>query len=924
MTATITALLRDGHSLRLRPVRPDDRQRWLAFHQRLSPASHYLRFGYARAGVTQRDAELATCPVAPEQAGWVATSGEGDAEEIIGYGGWAALADGNSVEIALVVGDDAHMRGVGTALLEAMAVTAVEAGYTQMVAFVLAENSLMQELVEHLGFPVTHQYEGSYYRFLVDLTDAARFTNQRVHREHVARAAGVRHLLCPSSVAVIGASRSATTVGGSIFRNLLQGFTGPVFPVNPKAQVIAGVLAYPSVLDVPAPVDLAIIAVPAKHVLDTVEECARKGVWGVVVISAGFGETGPAGKELEWELRQKALAHGMRMVGPNCLGILNNDPAYQLNATFARVAPSMGPVSIGSQSGAVGLALLDFAASIGLGVNQFVSLGNKADISSNDLLEYWAEDPGTRLALLYLESFGNPRRFSRTARRFTRLKPAIVLKSGRTEATAKAVSSHTGALAASDVAADALFRRAGLVRVDSIPELFGAAQVLAYQPLPTGNRVAIVTNAGGPGILAADMCSNCGLVLAQLSDETRARLRASLPASASVNNPVDMLASAPPEHYHQSITTVLTDPGVDAVVCIYIPTLVSRPDEIATAIQTAAVAAHTQPVLSCFMMAQGRPSELSSGDGRRIPSFSFPEEAVLALAHACRYAEYRQLPEGHIPDYPDIDRAGARAWLQPLLPAEGNAWLSPAVALKLLRLYGLPVAQTVVATSVDTAVAAADKAGYPVVMKLCSSTLVHKTDVGGVALNLESADQVRGAYNDMFRRLQEQGHDWEGVIIQPMVTGTQELIIGMTQDPAFGPLVMAGLGGVQVEVLKDVAFALHPLTDLDPERMLHQLKSLPVLTGYRGHAPRDTAAIGDALLRFSTLIEDFPEIQQIEVNPLLVFDEGKGCLAVDARVLVGAAHPAPAPPPAPAGGGSTPRRSAALGLSGGGKRPEDA
>jgi len=883
--------LRDGRSLRLRPIRPDDKKRWFEFFYRLSPRTRYLRFQYAKAYASEEEAAYYTEVEPPERFAYVATTGEGEQERIVAIGRWDALPDRESAEVAFAVEDDIQLRGVGTALLEQLASEAIRYGYKRFVARVLAENTMMLEVFDESGFQTSKRHEEGIYYYTLDLTKREEFAKKQDYREHLARTAGVRHLLAPRSVAVIGASRDPDSVGSAVFHNILRhNFTGTVFPVNRSAPAVGGVKAYPSILEVPGDVDLAVIVVPANHVLEVVDECAQKGVWGLIIISAGFGETGKEGKEREQILREKIFSYGLRLVGPNCLGMLNNNREVSINATFAPTIPPPGHVSMGSQSGALGIALLDYANSINLGMSQFVSIGNRVDISSNDLLEFWEEEKNTDVILLYLESFGNPHKFSRIARRISRKKPIIAMKSGRSAAGARAASSHTGALAAADVAVDALFRQAGVLRVNTIDEMFGVAQILAYQPLPRGNRIAIITNAGGPGILAVDACESSGLSVAPLSTTTQEKLRQFLPREASVTNPVDMIGSATAEQYGQALSVILDDPEIDSVILIYIPPIITRPEEVATAVREAVINHQNEkPVVACFMMSKGSAANLKLGENRYIPSFVVPEDAVKALAQAYSYTQYREMPEGKIPDFPDIDRGQARAYLQTSVAIKDEGtWLPPEVAINLLKLYGIPVAPTVFAAQARDAKEAAQKVGFPVVMKVRSSTIIHKTDVGGVVLGLKSAGEVEQAFNNMVRHLQEIGRarEMEGVIIQPEASGGQEVILGMSQDPTFGPLIMVGVGGIQVELIKDVAFSLHPLTDLEPERMLSQLRSLPMLTGWRGQPPRDVAALKELLLRFSALIEDFPEIDQIEINPLLVFDKGQGCTAVDARILV--------------------------------------
>lgn len=686
-------------------------------------------------------------------------------------------------------------------------------------------------------------------------------------------------------MAVIGASRVEGSIGAAIFANLLRnGFTGAVYPINPNASAVMGVHAYPDIASVPARVDLAIIVVPSKVVLDTVQACATAGVRAVVVISAGFREVGPDGLAREAELLKIVREAGMRLVGPNCLGVLNTDPNVRLDGSFAPTWPPRGRVGFLTQSGALGVAILDYARSLNLGISSFASVGNRADVSANDMLEYWEHDDDTDLCLLYLESFGNPHKFTSIARRVSQTKPIVVVKSGRSEVGSRAATSHTGSLAGADVGVDALLQQTGVIRVDSIDELFNTAMLLANQPLPKGDRVAIVTNAGGPGILAADACAAAGLSVPELDAACQADLRGFLPAEASVRNPVDMIASAGPEQYERAVARVLDDPAIDAAVVIYVPPIVTEPDEVAAAIVRGA-AGRDKPVATNFLglhgVAQGR-AELERGG---VPSYPFPEQAVSSLARAVRHGQWRLADHGRVPtfDLHPIDVA-ARVRATP-----GDTWLDPELVADLLAAYGIRMVPTIVADSSDKAAEAATRLGFPVAVKLHSPTLVHKTEVHGVRLHLESAEDVFDAFAGMRARLEQagQGDAFAGVTVQPMQSGGAEFVIGAVQDPVFGHLLMAGLGGVYVELLKDVSFRVLPLTDVDAHDMLRQLRSWPLLAGYRGGAKRDAAALEDVLLRVSKLLTDLPEIAEIDLNPISVLDAGKGCVALDARIRMG-------------------------------------
>ena len=712
---------------------------------------------------------------------------------------------------------------------------------------------------------------------------------------------GLDAVFRPRSVAVIGASRDRGTIGAEIFHNLIShGFQGAVYPVNPKSRVVQSVLAWPSVEAIPEPVDLAIIVVPALHVLEVLEQCGRKGVKGAVVISAGFKETGAEGAARERALVECARRNGIRLVGPNCLGVLNTEPGVRLDATFAPVYPPHGNIAFSSQSGALGLAILEVAKELNLGISQFVSVGNKADVSGNDLLEFWEDDPGTQVVLLYLESFGNPSRFTQIARRVGRKKPIAAVKSGRTGAGARAAASHTGSLAGADAAVDALMRQSGVIRTDTIEELFDVAMLLSSQPVPTGNRVGIVTNAGGPGIMASDACESHGLKIPALDAATLEALRSFLPPEASVKNPVDMIASALPQSYERAVRLLLLDPNVDALLAIYVPPIVTHPLDVAKAILRGSAAGleeavrlgqPAKPVMTCFMGSHGVLESLRSLQEGNIPSYSFPESAAIALARVVTYSRWRAEPEGAIvlPEGCDADRA--RTALGGAGEGAGEKerrWLSPDAVREVLEAYGLRFPAMTVARSAAEAEAAARRIGFPVALKLVSSTLTHKSEVGGVVLDLRDEAAVRQAFEAMRARLVAIGREpeMEGALVQQMVTEGIETVVGMSHDPQFGPMMMFGLGGVQVELLRDVTFRVHPLTDRDAREMVQAIRGHKLLEGYRGAPPGDVAALEELLLRMSRLVAEQPDILEMDLNPIRVLPPGRGCIVLDARIAV--------------------------------------
>ncbi|WKZ33943.1 MAG: GNAT family N-acetyltransferase [Thermodesulfobacteriota bacterium] len=883
---SIEVILRTGQSLKLRPIRPTDRQKLRDFFYRLSPRTRYLRFQYAKEHITEEELKYFTEVTPPARYAYVAAIGEAEKEQIVAVARWDLLPGTSNAEVAFTVEDNIQLHGIGTLLLEELAKAALSYGITLFRAQVLNENTRMLEVFDESGFIFKKAFSEGVYHYTIDLKDQEEYSKRQAYREHIARSEGVRKLLNPKRVAIIGASRSPESVGGALFRNMLRdGFKGVVFPVNPKTDSIAGVLSYPTVLDVPVDIDLAVVVVPAEHVPAVVDQCAQKGIGTLVIISAGFGESGPEGRERERQLREKILSYGIRVVGPNCLGVLNNVPDVRLNATFSPVIAPPGNLSIGSQSGALGLALLDHAKSIDLGISSFVSFGNRIDIATDDLLEYWEDDKNTDVIVLYQESFGSPRKFGRIAKRISHKKPIIAVKAGRSLVGARAATSHTGALAASDVAVDALFRQAGVIRVTTIEEMFNAAEVLAHQPLPKGPRVGILTNAGGPGVLAADACEGFGLKVPPLSEETQTKLREFLPKAAAVTNPVDMIATAPPESFRRALEVMLGDPELDSIILIYIPPLVTKPEDIASSVRAALEGYRGgKPVVTCFMMSQATMEGIRKEAGLR--PFVFPEDAVQALSLSYTYSLYKHRAEGSPVRFPGLDTEAIRDSV--FGDGAERGWMMPEAALDLLKQYGIKAVETRVAMDADAAARAAAELGFPVVMKVRSRRIVHKTDIGGIAVGLASEDEVRKAFNGIQLRVEEAGmlDEMQGVIVQPMIKGGQEMIIGMSVDPLFGPLIMTGLGGVEVELLKDVSFAIHPLNDIEPERMLTQLKSYPLLKGYRGRPPRDIASLKDTILRFSALIEDFPELETIEINPLMVLGEGKGSVAVDARVYI--------------------------------------
>jgi len=687
----------------------------------------------------------------------------------------------------------------------------------------------------------------------------------------------------PRSIAVIGASRSPNTIGHQILGNLVShGFTGAVYPVNPHATSVHSIRAYPNVSSLPERVDTAIIVVPKEHVLGIAEECGKQGVKGLVVITAGFREVGGEGVKLESDLVEIVRRHGMRMIGPNCMGVLNVEPGISMNATFAPSMPPFGGAAFVSQSGAIGASILDYASGFGIGISQFASIGNKPNVSSNDLLIQWENDPSVKLILMYVESFGNPRNFLEIARRITRRKPIVVVKSGRSSVGARAASSHTGALAASDAAVDALFAQAGVLRAESIEEMFDIAIAFSDRPLPASRNVAVLTNAGGPGIIAADALEASGLNVAELHADTIESLRPLFPPEASLRNPLDMIASANPAGYSVALDALLRDPGISSVVAIFVPPLGVRQEDIAEAIGTQAQAHEDKRVLAVLMGREGLPQGRAELHRAGVPAYVFPESAAHALASLCKFGENRNRPDVSYPTL-SVDRNLAASIIRTASQA-GRSKLTESESLALLASYGIPTAPSSFAASREQAVADAASIGFPIVMKVVAPDISHKSDIGGVRVGIDNSVEAGTAYDDVTGAAVRAGSPPDGVLVQRMESGGIETIVGISRDPSFGPLLMFGLGGIFVEALHDVDFRIAPIDPHDAKAMLAGIRGARVLDGIRGQAPSDREALVDVLLRLSQLAMDHPGIVELDVNPLLV--RTSGVVGLDARVRI--------------------------------------
>jgi acetyl coenzyme A synthetase (ADP forming)-like protein len=880
-------VLRDGSTVRVRPARSSDATRVEDYLIGLSPETRRLRFWSQAIDVRELARRIVDVDYVDHLTLLVLQGG--DEGRMIGGAQYIRI-EGGRAEISLSVTDDFQGRGIGSILLGQLAQEAARHGITTFVGDVLPENHAMVNVFRASGFTVSIRATPGVIEveFPILLTDEA--VEHFEQRETEAAVNAMRTFLAPRSVAVIGASRDSSTIGGQLFHNLLTTeFHGPVYPVNPKADVVHGVVAYPSVRDVPGEVDTAFIVVPAAHVATVVRECGEKGVRGLVVISSGFGEVGGDGPARQEELMELARAFGMRIIGPNCMGIVNTAPDIRLNGTFATVYPPPGRVGFLSQSGALGLAVMQYATELGLGLSSFVSIGNKADISGNDLVAYWNEDLNTDVVLLYLESFGNPRRFARLAREVSRSKPIIAVKSGRSAAGARAAASHTGALlASSDVTVDALFRQAGVIRTDTLEEMFDVATILAYQPPPRGDRIAIVTNAGGLGILCADTCEANGLTVPPLSETTAEALRGFLPAEASVGNPVDMIASATAEDYERAIGAVAADPQIDAMIVIYIPPQATRAAEIGHAIVRAINEVGGRiPVATTWMSTRGLPQELQEA-GTRIPSFSYPEQAAIAMAHAVRYGRWRDRPVGTIPRFHDTRPDEATGILAQALGRDDGGWLTAEEVEHLLACYGLRAARSERATSAEEAGDAAARIGSAVAIKAFGPDIVHKTEVGAMALGLAGPTDTEAA-REMADRVAAAGLTLEGFLVQEMVPDGVEMLVGVAHDPLFGPVVACSAGGTTVELLRDVAVRVTPITDLDASEMVRSLRTFPLLEGFRGSPKVDVEGLEEVILRVGALVDNHPTVAEMDCNPVMVLPHG--AVIVDARVRVQEAPP---------------------------------
>ncbi len=870
------ALLSDGTTVRLRPAEPSDEAALARMYAAMSADHRYLRFlGFGTMGA---DAARRACRPPGDRAedgGHAAVLAVLD-DEVIGVAEYEPTGEPGVGEVACAVADGHHGRGVATLLLEHLVAQACDHGLRTLVADTLAYNHPMLAVFADMGLRIERHLADSVVSVRIPLTEDPDYLAAMAARERAADLRSLQPLLRPASVAVIGASRRAHSVGRAVHERLLSGgFHGPVYPVNPHADEVSGVPCHRSVHELPEPPDLAVLAVPAGQVPAVAQECGARGVRALLVLTAGLdAEQGAA-------LLDACRQHGMRLVGPNCLGIANTDPEVRLDATFGARAPLPGTAGVAVQSGGVGIAVLEHLGRLGIGISSFVSLGDKYDVSGNDLLQWWSADDVTRLGVLHLESFGNPRAFSRTAQRVTRAMPVLTVVAGRSAAGQRAAASHTAAAATPLVSREALFRQAGVIATRSIGELVEAAALLASQPLPGGSRVAIVSNAGGAGVLAADACSDAGLRVPALDADLTQRVLAALPAGAVATNPVDTTAAVTAEQLGAAVDLLAGAAAVDALLVVVAPTALG---DLLPAL-TGAPATRPVPLLAVRLDQPSSVELLAGSDGARLPTYAEPAAAAWALSRACQHADRLRSERGAVPDLADLDepaRQTAAGLVEGFLREHPDGgWLPPDAVTRLLGGYGLPVLPVRLATSADQAVAAAREVGLPVAVKAYWPGLVHKSDQDAVRLRLGDADAVRAAYHELSDRF---GDRLAGVAVQPMAGQGIELLAGVVQDDVFGPLVVFGLGGVAADVLADRGARLTPLTDLDAAQLVRSIRTAPLLFGYRGTPPADVRGIEEALVRLSRLADDLPQIAEVDLNPLIA---GDGWLAVaDARVRV--------------------------------------
>ena len=874
-------ILRDGTTLRLRSPEPADEPDLKAFFDGLDPDSRYLRFH----GLGGRMDEVARAYAEADghtRVALIARQGPG----IVAAAGYDQLRDPAAAEVAFAIAPPFQRRGLGTRMLEQLAEHAAALGLERFEADVLADNSQMLRVFREAGFAVSSERAGDEVMLVLNISPTDQLAERIARRDHVASVASLRPLLAPRSVAVVGASSDPASVGGRVLASIIAGrFDGVVWPVNRSGGTVCSRRAVRGLAELPEPPQLAVIAVPAAEVAGVIDEAARVGVRAAVVISAGFADAGQRGSELQRELKELVRAHGLRMVGPNSLGVANGAPDVRLHATLGGAIPPVGGVAISSQSGALGLALLGQAEARGLGVAFFVAVGNRIDVSTNDLLEYWEDDDAVTAIVLYVESFGNPRRFSQIAQRVSRRKPILVVKgrvAPRARATASQAGSHTAAALRSEDVFDALFRDAGVLRVDRSDELFDLAELFAHQPLPAGRNIGVVSNSGGLGTLAADASLSRDLVLPRLSATTQERLGRALPHATHVANPVDLTVGAEPDDFATAVSELLRESAIDAVVVLFIPLAEGDPKLVLDTVERTAASAQ-KPVVAAILGADGLPPRRAAG---RVPNYGLPEACVAALARAADRRAWLSRPLGQPARLPAIEPACAREMVDATLTgaSDDGAWMDPASLEALLNTYGIPLAPTARCRDPRAAIAAAERYGGPIALKASFPPPAHAGDIDAVLLGLTGEDAIRAGWQELRRRVRASTNAWPNeVVVQPLLDSGADVLVGAVSDPDLGPLVGLGVGGPRPALTHAITFRLAPKTDAEVEDLLAASTEVEAwLKGFGGNPPLDRLALRDLVLRFTRLLADVPELVEADLNSVRVLPAG--CFVLDARL----------------------------------------
>lgn len=873
--------LRDGRVVTVRPLHAGDVGAIEALWRRLDAAERRRFLDLAHLPPDDPGALAAERP--GQAAGVVAVAAGNASLPVAGVARYERTA-ADAAEFSVFVDAGYRRRGLGTVLLRHLAETARRAGLRRLASDVPKDDVPVLGLLAELGFAYEERRRKRHVHASFSVQETDEYLDAVLADQRAAAVAALAPFLQPRSIAVVGASDAPASIGGLVLANLRRsGFDGSLCPVNPHHRTVQGLACHPRLSSCPVAPDLVVVAVPAPLVAQVVAEAGELGVRAACVISAGLAEAGAEGRALQEDLLRQARASEVRLVGPNCMGLSNGGPTARFNATFSPVLPPPGPLGFVSQSGALGLAALALLEGPSIGMSGFASLGNTADLGPNDLLLYFDEDPDTDVVLAYLESVPDPRRFARVARRVARHKPVVVMKAGRSLAGRRAASSHTAAMASGDAAVDALFHQAGVIRVDTLEEMFDVATLASLRPAPRGRRVAVLTNGGGPGILVADACEAAGLLVPVLSEDTQAALRAGLPPEAAVGNPVDMVASAGAEDYGRCLRLLGGADEVDAVIVVFIPPFLTRAEDVAAEVAGAAADLPAdKTVAAVFMTAQPPPEHLARAG---VPTFTYPERAAAALGRMARWGEWRARPAGRVVTPSGIDTVRGRAVVTEVLAARPeDGWAPSAAAEELLTAYGIPLVRSARVRTSDEAAAAQSAFGGQVVVKVAAP--IHKSDVGGVALGLESPEGAAQAVERIRAALTAAGLGEAAaeLVVQEQVHDGVEMIVGVSHDPSFGPLVMAGLGGTAVELLGDVAMRLTPLSDTDVDEMLRSLRSYRLLTGYRQSPPLDVGAFEDLLYRISAMVEGIPEIAELDLNPVFVLRDGVAVADVRLRM----------------------------------------